>query len=72
LKATLISGPDWTATERFDISATLPDGASREPKVSFHVGEQHLHFSLQTALVLEGISAAKRQSFLSRGFIERH
>jgi len=23
IKATLISGPDWTATERFDISATL-------------------------------------------------
>jgi uncharacterized protein (TIGR03435 family) len=24
IKATLISGPDWTASERFDISATLP------------------------------------------------
>jgi uncharacterized protein (TIGR03435 family) len=29
IKATLITGPDWTATERFDISATLPDGAAR-------------------------------------------
>jgi uncharacterized protein (TIGR03435 family) len=28
-KATLISGPDWTATERYDISATLPEGGSR-------------------------------------------
>jgi uncharacterized protein (TIGR03435 family) len=28
-KATLISGPDWTASDRFDISATLPDGSSR-------------------------------------------
>jgi uncharacterized protein (TIGR03435 family) len=28
-KATLISGPDWTATERYDIQATLPDGASK-------------------------------------------
>jgi uncharacterized protein (TIGR03435 family) len=28
-KATLISGPDWTATERYDISATLPDGSSK-------------------------------------------
>jgi len=28
-KATLISGPDWTATERYDISATLPDGATK-------------------------------------------
>ncbi len=27
-KATLISGPDWTATERYDIQATLPDGSS--------------------------------------------
>ena len=27
IKATLISGPDWTATERFDISATLPAGS---------------------------------------------
>jgi uncharacterized protein (TIGR03435 family) len=27
-KATLISGPDWTATERFDISATLPSGST--------------------------------------------
>jgi uncharacterized protein (TIGR03435 family) len=29
IKATLISGPDWTATERFDISATLPAGSTR-------------------------------------------
>lgn len=28
-KATLISGPDWTATERYDITATLPDGAAK-------------------------------------------
>ncbi len=28
-KATLISGPDWTATERYNISATLPEGGSR-------------------------------------------
>ena len=28
-KATLISGPDWTATERYDISATLPDGGTK-------------------------------------------
>src|SRR5580700_6346315 len=28
IKATLISGPDWTATERFDISATLPAGST--------------------------------------------
>jgi uncharacterized protein (TIGR03435 family) len=28
-KATLISGPDWTATERYDISATLPDGGKK-------------------------------------------
>jgi uncharacterized protein (TIGR03435 family) len=28
IKATLISGPDWTATERFDISATLPSGST--------------------------------------------
>jgi uncharacterized protein (TIGR03435 family) len=28
-KAILISGPDWTATERFNISATLPEGGSR-------------------------------------------
>ena len=28
-KATLISGPDWTATERYDISATLPDGSTK-------------------------------------------
>jgi uncharacterized protein (TIGR03435 family) len=25
----LISGPDWTATERYDISATLPDGSTK-------------------------------------------
>jgi uncharacterized protein (TIGR03435 family) len=29
IKATLITGPDWTATERFDISATLPAGGTR-------------------------------------------
>jgi uncharacterized protein (TIGR03435 family) len=29
IKATLITGPDWTATERFDISATLPAGSAR-------------------------------------------
>jgi uncharacterized protein (TIGR03435 family) len=28
IKATLISGPDWTATERFDISAALPAGST--------------------------------------------
>ncbi|MGB6943233.1 MAG: TIGR03435 family protein [Bryobacteraceae bacterium] len=28
-KATLITGPDWTATERYDISATLPDGGTK-------------------------------------------
>ncbi len=28
IKATLISGPDWTASERFDISATLPAGST--------------------------------------------
>ena len=28
-KATLISGPDWTATERYDISATLPEGGTK-------------------------------------------
>jgi uncharacterized protein (TIGR03435 family) len=28
-KATLISGPDWTATERYDIQATLPDGGTK-------------------------------------------
>ena len=28
-KATLISGPDWTATERYDIQATLPDGSTK-------------------------------------------
>src|SRR5580658_5492989 len=28
IKATLISGPDWTASERFDISATLPAGGT--------------------------------------------
>jgi uncharacterized protein (TIGR03435 family) len=28
-KATLISGPDWTATERYDISATLPGGSTK-------------------------------------------
>lgn len=28
MKATMISGPDWTASERFDISATLPSGAT--------------------------------------------
>jgi uncharacterized protein (TIGR03435 family) len=28
-KAILISGPDWTLTERFNISATLPEGGSR-------------------------------------------
>ncbi len=28
-KATLISGPDWTATERYDISATLPDSGTK-------------------------------------------
>ncbi len=28
-KATLISGPDWTATERYDISATLPEGSTK-------------------------------------------
>jgi uncharacterized protein (TIGR03435 family) len=27
IKATLIAGPDWTASERFDISATLPAGS---------------------------------------------
>lgn len=27
-KATLISGPDWTASARYDISATLPAGSS--------------------------------------------
>lgn len=27
-KATLISGPDWTASARFDISATLPAGST--------------------------------------------
>jgi uncharacterized protein (TIGR03435 family) len=29
IKATLITGPDWTATERFDISATLPAGSTQ-------------------------------------------
>jgi uncharacterized protein (TIGR03435 family) len=29
MKATLISGPDWTAAERFDVSATLPAGSAR-------------------------------------------
>jgi uncharacterized protein (TIGR03435 family) len=29
IKATMITGPDWTATERFDISATLPAGSDR-------------------------------------------
>jgi uncharacterized protein (TIGR03435 family) len=28
-KATLISGPDWTATERYNITATLPGGSSK-------------------------------------------
>lgn len=28
-KATMISGPDWMLTERFNISATLPEGGSR-------------------------------------------
>jgi uncharacterized protein (TIGR03435 family) len=28
-KATMISGPDWTLTELFNISATLPEGGSR-------------------------------------------
>jgi uncharacterized protein (TIGR03435 family) len=28
IKATLISGPDWTASTRFDISATLPAGTT--------------------------------------------
>jgi uncharacterized protein (TIGR03435 family) len=28
MKATLITGPDWTATERFDIAATLPAGST--------------------------------------------
>ena len=27
-KGTLVSGPDWTATERFDISAALPAGST--------------------------------------------
>jgi uncharacterized protein (TIGR03435 family) len=27
-KAAMISGPDWTASERFDISATLPPGST--------------------------------------------
>jgi uncharacterized protein (TIGR03435 family) len=29
MKATLIFGPDWTASERFDVSATLPAGSAR-------------------------------------------
>lgn len=29
IKATLISGPDWTASEQFDVSATLPAGSTR-------------------------------------------
>jgi uncharacterized protein (TIGR03435 family) len=29
MKATLISGPDWTASERFVVSATLPAGSTR-------------------------------------------
>ena len=28
IKATLISGPDWTASERFVVSATLPAGSA--------------------------------------------
>jgi uncharacterized protein (TIGR03435 family) len=28
MKATLISGPDWTASERFVVSATLPAGST--------------------------------------------
>lgn len=28
-KATLISGTDWTATERYNITATLPDGGTK-------------------------------------------
>ena len=30
VKAPLISGPDWTSSERFDISATLPAGSSTD------------------------------------------
>ncbi len=30
IKATLITGPDWTETERFNILATLPAGGSPE------------------------------------------
>lgn len=35
VKAYQITGPDWLATERFDIIATLPDGATKddEPKM---------------------------------------
>ena len=28
IKATLISGPEWTASERFEVSATLPAGGA--------------------------------------------
>src|SRR5580692_10312876 len=28
-KATLISGPDWTASDLYNISATLPDGSTK-------------------------------------------
>lgn len=30
VKAYQISGPDWMATQRFDITATLPEGATRD------------------------------------------
>ena len=58
--------------ELFGGSGETSEFQAREPKLLLHVSEQHLHLSTQTARVLEALCVAKRHSFLTGGFIERH
>jgi uncharacterized protein (TIGR03435 family) len=50
-KGILISGPDWTATDRYNISATLPEGGSRAqvPEMLQALLADRFHVKLHTA-----------------------